>query len=1541
MSASPPLSPFVRGTTDAKTVFFLQPPSRRLIPDNDTLKFMLGGQTVRILSDADLAAIPLGSPVPSRKDGTLLQQHFITPPPAVTVFLMTAGQRRRSPDLATTITLTRSLPVISVEATDLNAIPEGPLLPSRADNTLYQGTGGAFAYILASGTKQAFPDATTLRDAGHDFHALLPISSTDAALIPDGAPLPTTSRFLAPPSADTPLVLLPVRLESRFQGPELWLRVYPDDVHVNSFEPQLTSDEQAARADFLNQAKSGQDGARSAFATLARRYGPARAAWIASSSVPAEQKASQWTVAPFADVLPERWIVIGYLGNAAGQVLAVGPAIPEILQLGPSPTSAGPLSDPGMKWLTDFNTAVQAGMAFRIALTPQQQRGFTRIVVLGLKTGLHSTDSAARLGDLLQAHHYTDGLELLALNTPTNNTESVSSGFSNTQTNYDAVFALEQGPSLCPSRPTADGDRLAAALNVAPALLSHVGGADGRQDEVATAINTVMWPATWGYYLSQLVSGSVPNPDVMLPAARDHFSSEVRARGHFPILRIGRQPYGILPVCWSAQWKALEGRALDAPLQGLLARMRLTWENSLANVPRIPGAADPDASLAALLGMTASSSSFSARNVVGPEYNFSYWNFVQRDLVKTWWTMLAQKAVADTATLSAVMVNTRLASSVFVRQQRLLTDVLVAPAPIDGLSAPPYIAQLAALGWQALRDVALPPAPVPLFFLLLRHAALRQYMDSALDLLTAANAAQPAERIETELLGFSTVVRPTAWDLLNRTLPGKGPVGAFLDGAKTATVVPAFSAFWSAVAQLSSCSAEELDAAVREVLDLGSYRLDAWITSFAHFRLKALRAADLNGGIGLGAYGWLENVVPQPAQAASAGFIHAPSLNQSTTAAVLRAGYMAHSDATAARPFEVDLSSGKVRLATHLLDGIREGQPLGALLGYRLERTLHDLNLDQFIDDLRAIAPMQAATNDLDVVDGVVLLQKFQDPSFWNHPGLPTAGTPQRASLTNAIDLLNDAVDAVADLTLAESVHQLIRGNVVRAGATLDSIARGDTPPPEIDVISTPRAGTALCYRLMAISPTASVAGWSTTHRAQAAPRLNAWAAALLGDPKLVRIRVRYLNAQNQAIGIAESGLDQLSIAPLDVLSLPEAQGVPQDLDARIRRAAWAVRPPGAIGLQIVTDRDPAWEPQVIALTEWLRVSQALARVVNASRPLLPADLTVQGDPPGTMNIADLKTRADAAESQLQTSLAALQKTSATDADLMAAASFGVVGSVPDIDPTKWSMQIASAVAELTSRASQLTQLASSFSNPTATPQQSFDFHSSRLRAIFGGAFQTLPLLQQGSTDLFANSTSLQENDPLESVRWFQRAARVRPGAQRLDTAVTYAEALSGRLLLQFKVAQLPAAAGDQWIAMKGSTSSSRLSMVAFAPRAVTAGSPLAGLIIDEWTEVLPSTQQITGVSFQYADPVARPPQSILIAVKPDDFPEWTMEAVEGSVLEALDLAKLRAVDPDALGALGHYLPALYFSFNTGAPLSETVSTDFNLVLKATAGSGS
>ena len=49
-----------------------------------------------------------------------------------------------------------------------------------------------------------------------------------------------------------------------------------------------------------------------------------------------------------------------------------------------------------------------------------------------------------------------------------------------------------------------------------------------------------------------------------------------------------------------------------------------------------------------------------------------------------------------------------------------------------------------------------------------------------------------------------------------------------------------------------------------------------------------------------------------------------------------------------------------MRLATWLLDGVRQGQPLGALLGYRFERRLQEARSAQFIFPFRELAPLVA-----------------------------------------------------------------------------------------------------------------------------------------------------------------------------------------------------------------------------------------------------------------------------------------------------------------------------------------------------------------------------------------------------------------------------------------------------------------------------------------------------------------------------------------------------------------------------------------------------
>ena len=93
-----------------------------------------------------------------------------------------------------------------------------------------------------------------------------------------------------------PLLLLPVRLETRFRtvdgnngGHELWLRIYPDDCAVDSFEP-LPSDAEitAAKTYWQNVWRAGGDdaGGRAAWKGLVGSCGGGRAAWLVRNYAP-------------------------------------------------------------------------------------------------------------------------------------------------------------------------------------------------------------------------------------------------------------------------------------------------------------------------------------------------------------------------------------------------------------------------------------------------------------------------------------------------------------------------------------------------------------------------------------------------------------------------------------------------------------------------------------------------------------------------------------------------------------------------------------------------------------------------------------------------------------------------------------------------------------------------------------------------------------------------------------------------------------------------------------------------------------------------------------------------------------------------------------------------------------------------------------------------------------------------------------------------------------------------------------------------------
>jgi hypothetical protein len=193
--------------------------------------------------------------------------------------------------------------------------------------------------------------------------------------------------------------------------------------------------------------------------------------------------------------------------------------------------------------------------------------------------------------------------------------------------------------------------------------------------------------------------------------------------------------------------------------------------------------------------------------------------------------------------------------------------------------------------------------------------------------------------------------------------------------------------------------------------------------------------------------------------------------------------------------------------------------------------------------------------------------------------------------------------------------------------------------------------------------------------------------------------------------------------------------------------------------------------------------------------------------------------------------------------------------------------------------------------------------------------------------------------DPFAADDFLLDAAQVRSGAARLQAVLAAASALSpsaaGAGTPDFGVAQLPFESGARWVGLPAPTGSAipggRLSLLVHVPAlgAMTAGGA-AGLLVDEWIEVVPGQDETTGLAFHYDAPGSAPPQAILIAAPPAKAPQWSLDWLEAILLETLELAKLRAVDPDSLAGAGSLLPATWLSFNRA---NDTVSTDPTLAI--------
>ena len=242
----------------------------------------------------------------------------------------------------------------------------------------------------------------------------------------------------------------------------------------------------------------------------------------------------------------------------------------------------------------------------------------------------------------------------------------------------------------------------------------------------------------------------------------------------------------------------------------------------------------------------------------------------------------------------------------------------------------------------------------------------------------------------------------------------------------------------------------------------------------------------------------------------------------------------------------VNLSSERVRSAIRIIEGIRNGLSVGCVLGSDLERLIHEAykkdsgcELDACIYPLRCMFPLVSqkiggkTADDITVLNGASLLEAYRKAdnklNWLKGLGLFDGlnATLKYQTLLQLIDRIDDEYDALTDVVLSESVYKLTQGNTDAVDALMQAMEEmRNIPMP--DVVNIPITSAQIDGH-MVVALDVEAQSKESDILSNVEPKVNVWITQMLGTPAEIGVAF----ASNAEKG--NSVLDYRSLGDLGV----------------------------------------------------------------------------------------------------------------------------------------------------------------------------------------------------------------------------------------------------------------------------------------------------------------------------------------------------------------------------------------------------------------------